>query len=455
MAIDFHVWSKGQFTKRKNSTKRPSDTGTIINCYLKDSCGVLNPVIVYQPTSTDQNPSDWNYAYIGSFDRYYFVDDWEYNAGLWYGYLSVDTLATYKTEIGNSTQYIVRSAYLSDTNIVDTLYPMKTTPERVVTTIPAIWESPGITVLGISAQANTTSLGGINYYVFTAEQLQNFWNNVYSSTSKEWWNIVDTVTYDPLVFNPLDFVKTAHIIPFNTSLGTTVDTIDFGYWKVPGSARKLSTSTVLSVLRSVTLENHPQITRGQYLNSSPYTNHLLVLEPFGSFPVDGGALYNNSLSVQVSVDIASGQGIMDIMSGGNTLVHTSTQVAIPTLLNIQTTSVSTVSQGILDTVKNAFNYSADLKTIGSALGAPLVRETGSAGSFITMSATYAKHNISSLYYKVADDYPADRGKPLCKPKQISSAPGYIETAHTELSISCLSSEYDTIINYMEGGFFYE
>ena len=70
MAVDLHVWSKGQFTKRKNSTKRPKDTGRIINCYLKDSCGILNPVIVFQPEDNTA-PVDWNYAYIGTFDRYY------------------------------------------------------------------------------------------------------------------------------------------------------------------------------------------------------------------------------------------------------------------------------------------------------------------------------------------------------------------------------------------------
>lgn len=127
MSVDFHVWSKGQFTKRKNSTKRPNDTGTIINCYLKDDCGALTPVIVYQPTTTAQNPSDWNYAYIGSFDRYYFVNDWVYNNGLWYAYLSCDVLASYKTQIGASTQYVVRSSATFDTNIVDLLYPTKQT----------------------------------------------------------------------------------------------------------------------------------------------------------------------------------------------------------------------------------------------------------------------------------------------------------------------------------------
>lgn len=463
MSVDFHVWSKGQFTKRKNSTKRPNDTGTIINCYLKDDCGALTPVIVYQPTTTAQNPSDWNYAYIGSFDRYYFVNDWVYNNGLWYAYLSCDVLASYKTQIGASTQYVVRSSATFDTNIVDLLYPTKTNPTNIITTFEDPWLSPTqfSTVLGISAQVTNpgNSIAGINYYAFSSAQLAQFFNNIYSPSELPWWNIEGQIKYDPLSFNPFDFIKSVTIIPL-TFGAEPVDIVNFGYWNVPAGARQISAAGSYSggSGHNITLPTHPQIIRGNFLNSSQFSEHVFILPPFGSFPLDSSKIINNTITYTVSCDLVSGQGRLDIYSGsGETrahLLYTTTNIGVSALLSSQITTASTQATGLANTIRDLFGMKLEYGNLASAFGAPLVRETGTGGAIADYLETAYPH-VSSNFWLIADEYNADRGRPLCKPVQISTIPGYIEATHCELDISCYSSEYDQIINYMESGFFYE
>ena len=97
------------FSKKSNSTARPSGTAAgTFDVKLKDACGILHPVLeIYKDASF--NPHNWNYAYIASWGRYYYVSDWQWVLGRWECTLDVDALASYRTEIGNASKYILRS----------------------------------------------------------------------------------------------------------------------------------------------------------------------------------------------------------------------------------------------------------------------------------------------------------------------------------------------------------
>ena len=88
-------------SKRDNSTKRPTGNGTQFSCIIKSGSGILHPTISLDLGKTN-DPSQYNYAYIPDFDRYYFIEEWYFDRALWTASLKVDVLATYKTEIGNS-----------------------------------------------------------------------------------------------------------------------------------------------------------------------------------------------------------------------------------------------------------------------------------------------------------------------------------------------------------------
>ena len=121
MVVNF--WT---FSKRKNSTSKPTGNAafTFSNVLLKDECGIISPVIeIYE--SAAFNPYNLNYAYIDSFHRYYFVSDWVWIVGRWECRLTVDVLASFKTEIGDADKYILRSAHTYNADIIDSFYPTK------------------------------------------------------------------------------------------------------------------------------------------------------------------------------------------------------------------------------------------------------------------------------------------------------------------------------------------
>lgn len=65
---------------------------------LREQTNVIEPDILI----TMGNPTEFNYAYIPAFKRYYFIKDiTSVRNDLWRLHLVVDTLETYKTEILN------------------------------------------------------------------------------------------------------------------------------------------------------------------------------------------------------------------------------------------------------------------------------------------------------------------------------------------------------------------
>ena len=65
------------------------------------------------------NINEYNYVYIDTLDRYYWIKDWVRNNGLWYGYCAEDVLASFRSDILNTTQYVLRSSTTYDNSIID------------------------------------------------------------------------------------------------------------------------------------------------------------------------------------------------------------------------------------------------------------------------------------------------------------------------------------------------
>lgn len=77
----------------KNLTNAFTLSGT-----LREQTNVIESDILI----TMENPTEYNYAYIPLFKRYYFIKDiTSVRNGLWRLHLTVDTLETYKNEILN------------------------------------------------------------------------------------------------------------------------------------------------------------------------------------------------------------------------------------------------------------------------------------------------------------------------------------------------------------------
>lgn len=96
---------------------------------LRDSSKIIKPDIMIEASDL----TDYNYAYIPEFDRYYFIKEIEsYRTGLWIVKMEVDVLETYKNQIKalnciiESTEGYKANNYLSDSESWITTVKAKT-----------------------------------------------------------------------------------------------------------------------------------------------------------------------------------------------------------------------------------------------------------------------------------------------------------------------------------------
>ena len=452
------------FGKRNNSTKTPTG-GTVYTGTLKDNCTILKPIIIFQAAGADDYfPESYNYAYIDAFERYYFVTEWECAERNWIATLEVDPMATYKVAIGRGTHYVERCSGAFNERIVDTVYPVLTNPTVNITDIASPWVDETYYIVGISGGGGST---GVTYYIFSSSQYSEFIQNIYNSNS--WWDASTAdITYDPSIFNPLDFIKSIRMYR-SSFIGDVVDSVNMGYWRVPATCRIISdTLAYASALRTITLPQHPQTTsRGSYVNSDLYTKRILSLRPFGKIPLDCSLIANEtSIKFYIAVDAYSGRGWLRVFNSSNSMiiVEAEAQVGVDVLLNVQavselarTTAIANSASSIISTITGRgsnMTIETGVSNWAAIAGLPLIRETGTGGDLSTFN--YAESNrLCSAFYSIADEYNSEFGRPYCAPAVLNTVGGFIKCANAEVEFPCLAPERAKIEAYLNGGFFYE
>lgn len=96
------------FSKRPNSTKIPDNEVAYVesDVVLLDNCSMLTPSLIVQHRAKTHT-----YVYIPDFNRYYFVHKVTIlNARQWQYDLVIDVLASHKSQIVGSNQYVIRAA---------------------------------------------------------------------------------------------------------------------------------------------------------------------------------------------------------------------------------------------------------------------------------------------------------------------------------------------------------
>ena len=85
-----------QNTSPNNKIGKTLNQETTFEGSLRDSSKVVKPVIMIETN----NLTNFNYAYIPEFNRYYYIREIEsYRTGFWLITLEVDVLETYKNQI--------------------------------------------------------------------------------------------------------------------------------------------------------------------------------------------------------------------------------------------------------------------------------------------------------------------------------------------------------------------
>lgn len=459
------------FPKRTNSTKRPS-SGTDYNIEVKAPCNIINPEI---KIASNANPTGYNYCCIPTWGRYYWVKNWTYSNSLWTASLVVDALASYRDQIGSSTEYVVRSSAQYDSSISDSLYPAKATVQSVTNAFQGGFAetiSEGFFVIGFIAKT-PNSIGAVTYVVMSpgnAKKLSSKLLTDVSYLSIDNAEISDSLT--KILFNPYQYIVSCNYFPFDIAELTAhlplVSSVDVGWWSVDVPCWILGAdNNNLTKSVSVGIPKHPQAaSRGGYCNASPYTDYTIFLQPFGVIPLDASKLWGAAtLSIQYTVDLFTGDSILRMFTDTNQLVHeTTAKLGVPIQLSNITFDVPS-GGGLLQTgIAAAFGGLQAALTGGSFsdVGNGILNAAQATNADVaSKGATGSTIAFDSVPYMVArfkilvDDNNEDHGRPLCKRVQLSTIPGFIMVDDPDIALNATAEEIDSVKSYLKNGFFYE
>ena len=181
------------FSKKQNSTAIPSTAALTVSCQARLPLDIISPTIQLQLTGgAAANPSAYNYAYIASFSRYYWIRTWRNVGPLWEADLTCDVLASWRTNIGSQSCYVYRSAAAYDGDVGDNLYPVTSEANRLNISLSKPFTIGGVSASGAAADTGIfvlgiISSGGTQYYGFTSAQLVDLLDYLFSDIPKRKW----------------------------------------------------------------------------------------------------------------------------------------------------------------------------------------------------------------------------------------------------------------------------
>ena len=456
-------------SKRDNSTKRPAGTPVEYDCILKDGCSIFTPSIKLDLGLSD-DPSQYNYAYIPAFGRYYFIEDWFFTDRLWIANLNVDVLATYKTQIGNSSLYVMRAAGAHDGDVIDTLYPTKTGCSYASDTKGNPWNTTGCFVIGVVTK--DAAFGSLNYYVLSASDLAALCDKLTDPAEiiTEANHFLPTELSTGLqlsLVDPIQYIKTCVMLPVAeqeiTNLGTDAAFPVYN-WEPAVNGKKVYPTSRINKSFTFDISKHPDTAaRGNYVNASPFTKITLTIPPYGCIDIDTSVTCNAStLTVDVDVDPLNGKGILVVKCNNIILNRLEAQIGVPISLSSvtrdyiagATSALGSVGGAISGFMGNIGGFIGAASGIGNAIESlmPRAQTIGTTGSFVSNRGDFRLDH--QFFRPVADDN-THNGRPLCQVRQLNTLSGYMLIQDGDVQITGTATEDSRIRNYLETGFYYE
>lgn len=446
------------FAKYPNSTRIPT-ANTFqkqIDCEFNDSCSFSNPVINVGVTAfppVEREFYKYNYCYIPTFSRYYFIDEWIWNAGMWSCKCHVDVLASFRDPILNGNFYVMRSTYTStgamiyNTDIADATYPTTagaaTYQSSAVNNPFAVDDDFSLNGTFVVGVINSQSQNGaISYYAMSVGTFLEFCQKLYTYSSG-WLNINTDEISESLqkaLVNPFQYVVSCIYLPVNISAldqfaFTSTRTIYFGWWSVTiyTDAKIVNSAMHIDFTHQLQIPRHPlAASRGRYLNLSPYSLYTLRYYPFGTINIDTEAIAGwTTLDLYTSLDVVTGKGVLNLAVNGknNPLRTIEAQVGV---------SVPTAS------LQTSFQQIAQGKTAVVAAGAELVGKLNHIGE--------SKPNPADYDFSISGGakFALDSVKGLVNDVRESFSGGDIKQTATEILSTAVAASTTAEIQGLQG-----
>lgn len=451
--------------KRHNSTLIPT-AGTDYDVVLKNGSDLITPTFYM---NLNRVP---NWSMMQFEGRYYFItgitslrhDYWQIDA-------DVDVLATYKTNITRSTQFVVY-ANTSNTEIIDSRIPIKTTKtvSAVVTPLSDFCDSTGtylLTVSGAGSDANDTN--GPTTYALTRGAL----NAVMSSVKNYVDNLgsADTESFEAILTIGRQLVGCGHItenilgctwIPWNVvAMGDVgMEDIYLGVFETTKSG-----FCVHEPIKTYTTTISIPWQTNDWRRNSPYTQVYLYIPFVGLIHLSSENLINETeLSVTVSINRINGNCNF-MVSAGDQIIGTysaATGVGIPvgaSGISGETASIGALAHGAA-MIAGMAGQSLLAAGAGAVAGvshiAPNSITAGnlSGGAASGLSLNLRCYTVLHDTVVAPSNLSATVGVPVNRATTLSYT-GFVQTQNASVSGSMTDTERARINSLLDGGIYIE
>lgn len=466
------------FSKKRNSTKRPTG-GTSTSARLKEPTSVESPVFILKSTSSD-------ITYVQAMGHYYFVTDIIHvNNEMIEVHCKSDALATHKSEITASSQFVTRcdtQAYWN-TKLIDESYPLTIDPDIYTKSASPSFTTSGSAALILALKGyNGTSFWAMRRAIFG--ELGDALYNMSRDQDSLWGALVATAPFEKTYLDPMNYITDARIIPIDASdlSGSTSNSIDVGYWSYsdPGGVhvfKKLPNEVIYnSPSYTLTFESR-FLNQYEFMNSNKYRKYELILPGVGSIELDGDqVLTGNNIKIKFSVDTVGGICYEVAYGSGNIFKdYINGNISIPFAVHGQTADYSKTigsATGVIGGIAGGIGMGSSLGPVGmigggiaGAVGGiahavssagPLfhTKTAGQDGSFARMSVNSDIILKETIYNSSGTDS-TRLGAPCMQPVSLSNLTGYVQCMNAAVDIDGFASDRDEIIAYMNNGFYIE
>ena len=296
--------------KKKNSTKVPNTTGTLVSCVLKEATSINNPTFIL--TNKPAN----NINYVEWDGRYYWINNLTYQtANLWSIDCSIDVLATYATQIKAGKCYIEFSSAYND-RIPDPR-PSKLTNPNVISSTGTMYTnfSPDSGSLIITVSGSES----VGCYKFNGDPVDLI-GDLYS-----WWNTFDLSDIPHAIWNLGLYILSGDVsqnlksvvwIPWSISAGTS-DPIYLGMYDTGKTAQRINMYSKQGFTSSVSI---PVPTIPNWRIQSGYCEYNLYLPLIGNITLPTDELNGETtLNISGCLDETTGDISLQLMVGSKCL----------------------------------------------------------------------------------------------------------------------------------------
>lgn len=483
-------------SKKRNSTLQGTFTHSY-DCTLKAPTSLDRPTFLVSAPSMDYNAAKFE-------NRYYFIDDVvSVRNGQWEVSCVLDVLATYKSEILASTQYVCYSSHNTSTWLPDTRIPvLRSTEYNENFGLDTGMFGSGFYVLTVVGKTGCVSYGvPILTIQKLIEDIQDWvdddWSKIlngnYDPSNPRTYNwtgsneealrslaeiLVQTGCVGNAYQNAPQMIRSCIWVPLDLSFFETgsAETIYLGNYETRYAAHRIRTNPSV-IATTITIPWKYSDWRRSVCET------VYVRMPYAGLVEIGADSIASETSLKIWASVCAVDGTMSysIETGsGKTIGYYSGSCSAPYALGInQRTGAGEVIQtaiaGISKTVATATDVSLNpMSIMGATAGAALegvnaVYQTANAalsthpsciGSMGGAASAGLEQKSSVIVLSHASTVEpstmaATMGLPTMAPMSLSSLTGYCQCANAHVSLAAQAKEIDAVDYYLNSGFFIE